>query len=179
MWIHGGGNTAGSMSNPTYNGCNLATDSVVVSVNYRLGPLGFLALESFGIGGNFGIQDQLLALSWVKTHIQAFGGDPVGRAIELGTWTNNTQSKIVLFGQSAGALDVYVIASLPQAPSLIRGAIAQSGGGAGLPSKAAVDVFATKYAASLNCDDVGCSYSFLAISKNLRLLASDRYRFHS
>ena len=77
-WIYGGGNTAGSTSNPTYNGCNLATDSVVVSVNYRLGPLGFLGLQNFGINGNMGIQDQLLGLSWVQDNIQAFGGDPVG-----------------------------------------------------------------------------------------------------
>ena len=46
-------------------------------MNYRLGPLGFLGLDSFGIGGNMGTQDQLLALQWVKTNIKAFGGDPV------------------------------------------------------------------------------------------------------
>ena len=77
FWIYGGGNTAGSVSNPTYNGCNLATDSMVVSVNYRLGPLGFLALQSGGVGGNMGIQDQLLGIQWVKDNIEAFGGDPV------------------------------------------------------------------------------------------------------
>lgn len=81
MWIYGGGNTAGSISDPTYNGCNLATDSIVVSINYRLGPLGFLALDSAGIGGNFGIQDQLLGLSWVQENIKAFGGDPVSLQI--------------------------------------------------------------------------------------------------
>ena len=81
VWIYGGGNTAGSISDPTYNGCNLATDSIVVSINYRLGPLGFLALDSAGIGGNFGIQDQLLGLSWVQKNIQAFGGDPVSVAL--------------------------------------------------------------------------------------------------
>lgn len=78
VWIYGGGNFAGSISNPTYNGCNLAaTGAVVVSINYRLGALGFLGLSSFGIGGNFGTQDQLLGLSWVQTNIRAFGGDPV------------------------------------------------------------------------------------------------------
>ena len=77
VWIYGGGNGAGSISNPTYNGCNLAADSVVVSVNYRLGPLGFLGLQEYGIQGNMGIQDQLLALQWVQDNIEAFGGDPV------------------------------------------------------------------------------------------------------
>jgi len=75
--LDGGGNFAGSISDPTYNGCNLATDSIVVSINYRLGPLGFLGLSKFGIGGNMGTQDQLLGLQWVQTNIQAFGGDPV------------------------------------------------------------------------------------------------------
>ena len=82
-WIFGGGNTAGSVSNPTYNGCNLANDSVVVAVNYRLGPLGFLAFESGGVEGNMGIQDQLLGLQWVQDNIQAFGGDPVSDTILL------------------------------------------------------------------------------------------------
>ena len=77
FWIYGGGNTAGSVSNPTYSGCNLATDSVVVSMNYRLGPLGFLALQSGGVAGNMGIQDQLLGLQWVQENIRSFGGDPV------------------------------------------------------------------------------------------------------
>lgn len=83
MWVFGGGNTAGSISDPTYNGCNLATDSIVVSINYRLGPLGFLALDSFGIGGNFGTQDQLLGLNWIQNNIRAFGGDPVSLATSL------------------------------------------------------------------------------------------------
>lgn len=83
IWIYGGGNTAGSISNPTYNGCNLATDAVVVSVNYRLGPLGFLGLQSYGIQGNMGIQDHLLGLQWVKENIQHFGGDPVSSRTTL------------------------------------------------------------------------------------------------
>lgn len=78
VWLYGGGNNAGSISNPTYDGCNLATDSIVVSVGYRLGPLGFLAYSDEGIQGNMGIQDQLLALQWVQDNIRAFGGDAVG-----------------------------------------------------------------------------------------------------
>lgn len=56
-------------------------DALLVTVNYRLGPLGFLALESAGIQGNQGIQDILLALKWVNTNIAAFGGDPVSVSI--------------------------------------------------------------------------------------------------
>lgn len=77
VWLHGGGNSAGSINNPTYDGCNLATDTIVVNVAYRLGPLGFLAYSDEGIQGNMGIQDQLLALEWVRSNIESFGGDPV------------------------------------------------------------------------------------------------------
>jgi para-nitrobenzyl esterase len=66
-----------------YNGCNLATDAVVVSINYRLGPLGFLALKSVGVSGNMAIQDVLLGLQWVQSNIAAFGGDPVGTKYPL------------------------------------------------------------------------------------------------
>lgn len=61
-----------------YNGCELAaTDVVIVSVNYRLGPFGWLSLLSANLTGNFGLQDQLLALQWVQDNIADFGGDPV------------------------------------------------------------------------------------------------------
>jgi carboxylesterase type B len=78
VWIYGGSNVAGSISDALYDGCNLAQDgTLLVSINYRLGPLGFMALESAGIGGNFGIQDILLGLRWIQSNIAAFGGDPV------------------------------------------------------------------------------------------------------
>ena len=109
-------------------------------MNYRLGNLGFLALDSAGIGGNMGTQDQLLALSWIHTNIRAFGGDP---------------NRVVLFGQSAGAVDTYVVSSLPQAPSLINAGIAQSGGGRALPGSTAANAFGAQWAAKLNCSDVG------------------------
>lgn len=80
VWIYGGGEDAGGISYYLYDGCNVAQeDALLVTVNYRLGPLGFLALESAGIRGNQGIQDLLLALEWVKTNIAGFGGDPVSR----------------------------------------------------------------------------------------------------
>jgi carboxylesterase type B len=78
VWVHGGGNLAGGISDPLYDGCDVAaTGAIVVSINYRLGVLGYLALESAGIGGNQGIQDILLGLQWVQDNIAAFGGDPV------------------------------------------------------------------------------------------------------
>ena len=78
VWVYGGSEAGGGVSVPLYNGCNLAAaGTIVVSINYRLGPLGFLALESAGINGNFGIQDILLGLQWVHSNIAAFGGDPV------------------------------------------------------------------------------------------------------
>jgi hypothetical protein len=77
VWVYGGENTAGGISGPVYDGCNLAKDSVVVSFNYRVGPLGFLALPNAGLNGNFAIQDAILALKWIQSNIHAFGGDPV------------------------------------------------------------------------------------------------------
>ncbi len=85
-----------------------------MTVNYRLGPLGWLALPGAGIGGNYGLQDQLLALQWVQENIGSFGGDP---------------KKVLLYGESAGALKTFVLSTLPQAPSLISAAAIESGGG--------------------------------------------------
>lgn len=83
VWLYGGSAMTGSISDPLYTGCYTATDSIIVSINYRLGPLGYLALETAGLSGNYGLQDQLLGLQWVKENIAAFGGDPVGYSKEL------------------------------------------------------------------------------------------------
>ena len=77
VWFYGGSDTAGGISDAMYNGCELATDAVVVSANYRLGPFGWLSLLSANLTGNFGTQDQLLALQWVQENVADFGGDPV------------------------------------------------------------------------------------------------------
>lgn len=78
VWIYGGGQQGGGIQNPMYDGCNLAAhDTLLVSISYRLGPIGYLTLDSAGIGGNFGIQDLVLGLEWVQSNIAAFGGDPV------------------------------------------------------------------------------------------------------
>jgi hypothetical protein len=78
VFIYGGGEQAGGIQDALYDGCNLAADgTLLVSINYRLGPLGYLTLNSAGIAGNYGIQDLLLGLEWVQQNIAAFGGSPV------------------------------------------------------------------------------------------------------
>ena len=78
VWIFGGSNTEGSISDSLYDGCNSPDgNSILVTLNYRVGPLGFMALSSAGIQGNQGIQDLLLGLEWVQSNIAAFGGNPV------------------------------------------------------------------------------------------------------
>jgi para-nitrobenzyl esterase len=116
VWIHGGGFTAGSGSVPWYDGTRLAArgDVVVVTLNYRLGALGFLAVDGFPGSGSAGIADQIAALEWVRDNIAGFGGDP---------------AKVTIFGESAGGMSVGALLAAPGARGLFRGAIAQSGAG--------------------------------------------------
>lgn len=121
FWIHGGGFTGGSGADSLSDGGNLASkeDLVVVSINYRLSTLGFLAIPGTDIKGNFGIADQITALDWVVANIASFGGDP---------------RKITIAGESAGAGSVRTLLGSPQAIGKYQGAIAMSnlGGGATL-----------------------------------------------
>jgi para-nitrobenzyl esterase len=113
VWIHGGAFTNGSGAVPTYDGVRFARDGVVcVTMNYRLGAYGFLYL---GEGTpNLGLLDQIGALHWVRENIAAFGGDP---------------DNVTIFGQSAGAMSVTTLLTMPRADGLFRRAIAQSGAG--------------------------------------------------
>ncbi|MFI1284215.1 carboxylesterase/lipase family protein [Streptomyces sp. NPDC020858] len=114
VWIHGGGFISGSGSLPNYSGETFARngDLVVVTVNYRLGPLGYLYFGEDGAGGNFWLTDQLAALRWVRDNIAAFGGDP---------------DQITLAGQSGGALSVAALAGArPAGRPLFKRAILQS-----------------------------------------------------
>jgi para-nitrobenzyl esterase len=121
VWIHGGAFVAGSGHVPWYNGSNLARlhDVVVVTLNYRLGALGFLHLghldPAFAGSGSNGIGDQIQALRWVRDNIAAFGGDP---------------TNVTIFGESAGGMSVSTLLGTPAAAGLFRGAIAQSGAAA-------------------------------------------------
>lgn len=112
VWMHGGAFVAGSPAAPTYDGAAFARDGVVlVSVTYRLGCEGFLALD----GGvtNAGVLDQLAALQWVAREVGAFGGDA---------------SRVTAFGQSAGAMTLGALLASPASRGLVHGAILQSGG---------------------------------------------------
>jgi para-nitrobenzyl esterase len=120
VWLHGGGFTTGSGSMPIYDGTYFASlGMVVVSINYRLNVLGFLAhpeltAESLShSSGNYGIMDQIFALKWVKDNISRFGGDP---------------GNVTIFGESAGGASVAALLSSPLAAGLFHRAIAQSSG---------------------------------------------------
>ena len=118
VWIHGGAFETGSGHVPWYNGTELAKrDVVVVTINYRLGALGFLHLGGLGIdgfedAGNVGILDQVSALRWVRENISAFGGDP---------------GNVTIFGESAGGMSVGTLLGTPAAQGLFHKAILQSG----------------------------------------------------
>jgi para-nitrobenzyl esterase len=119
VWIHGGGFVIGSGSQSLYDGEALArrADAVVVTINYRLGPLGFLYLRELcpdldGAVGNAGLRDQAAALAWVRDHAAAFGGDP---------------GNVTIFGESAGGMSVGTLLGAPSARGLFARAVAQSG----------------------------------------------------
>jgi para-nitrobenzyl esterase len=120
FWIHGGAFNFGSSSQPDYYGKNLAEKGVVVvTINYRLGPLGFLVHPRLseesadGVSGNYGLLDQIAALKWVQRNIAAFGGDP---------------GCVTIFGQSAGSRSVSLQMISPLSAGLFHRAISQSGG---------------------------------------------------
>ncbi|KAF9548378.1 alpha/beta-hydrolase [Agrocybe pediades] len=122
FWIHGGAFTGGESSDPVFDGGNLASrsDVVVVTIQYRLGAIGFLALEDGVTNGNFGLADQVTALQWVHEHIADFGGDP---------------DRVTIFGESAGGSSVRALLATKPAFGLFQGAIAQSNlGGFGFAS---------------------------------------------
>lgn len=120
VWIYGGGLVSGSSNCDIYDGEEMARQGVVfVSINYRVGVLGFMAhpelsaSSGYGASGNYGILDQIAALQWVQRNIAAFGGDP---------------NKVTIAGQSAGAFSVNTLMASPLAKGLFHQAILQSGG---------------------------------------------------
>ena len=122
VWIHGGGNFGGTGAQSLYDGTHLTRRGViVVTLNYRLGVFGFFADPELTqespdhASGNQGIEDQIVALRWVKANIAAFGGDP---------------DRVTVMGESAGAEAVAVLVASPQAKGLFQRAIAESGNGA-------------------------------------------------
>jgi carboxylesterase type B len=113
FYIHGGAFATGAGSISVYDGGNLASrgDVVVVTINYRLGPLGFLTLADNSTNGNYGLADQTVALNWVHKLISSFGGDP---------------QRITIFGQSAGASSVKYMLGSPKAVGKFAAAMAFS-----------------------------------------------------
>ncbi len=149
VWIHGGGFTLGEglQGDGGTAGDRIArnTDTVVVSMNYRLGQFGFLAHEALtaesedGASGNYGLLDQTFALAWVKNNIAAFGGDP---------------DNVTIFGESAGAFSVCGQLTSPLAAGLFHKAIIQSGSCARpLATREVAEAQGDLFAAALGCDE--------------------------
>ncbi|NXL95935.1 CEL lipase, partial [Alectura lathami] len=122
VWIYGGaflfGGSQGAnfLDNYLYDGEEIAVrgNVIVVTFNYRLGPLGFLSTGDSNMPGNYGLKDQHMAIAWVKRNIKAFGGDP---------------DNITIFGESAGATSVSLQTLSPKNAGLFKRAISQSGVG--------------------------------------------------
>ena len=124
VWLHGGGFTSGSGSSVLYDGANLCRrgDVVVVTINHRLGVLGYLHLgdlapDRFAGSGNAGMLDIVAALAWVRDNIGRFGGDP---------------GCVTVFGESGGGQKVSTLMAMPRALGLFHRAIVQSGPGLGM-----------------------------------------------
>lgn len=130
VWIHGGGLFSGSGSSPAYDGAPLSSrgDVVIVTINYRLGALGYLPDPELTSGdeaeGNFGFHDMLAALQWVQHEITSFGGDP---------------ANVTIFGESAGGIAVGILLASPLAEGLFQHAIIQSGAADRLHTRESVE----------------------------------------
>jgi para-nitrobenzyl esterase len=144
VWIHGGAFQFGSADN--YDPTKLVTagDVIVVTINYRVGALGFLAHPALsaespaGISGNYGILDQQLALQWVQDNIAGFGGDP---------------KRVTIFGESAGGISVHAQLASPLATGLFRRAIVQSGAVFQQPTLAEAEALGSDSADAFGCPD--------------------------
>src|SRR5438552_3290616 len=121
VWIHGGAFVFGSGAFPNFSGSSFTDKGVIlVSINYRLGRLGFFAFPALSkehqeeLKGNYAYLDQIAALKWIKENIAAFGGNP---------------SNVTIFGESAGGVSVHSLLTIPEAKGLFQKAISESGGG--------------------------------------------------
>ena len=121
VWIHGGGFTGGSGSDPGVSGNEFAKDGIIlITINYRLGRLGHFAFPALSeehpdeAKGSYAFMDQIAALEWVHENVSAFGGDP---------------ENVTIFGFSAGGVSVHSLMTIPNAKGLFQKAISESGGG--------------------------------------------------
>lgn len=154
VWIYGGAFVGGATNWPLYDGTHFARKGVVlVSVAYRVGAFGFLAdaelsRESGHGSGNYGLEDQIAALKWVRANIARFGGDP---------------HRVTVFGESAGGISVSMLAASPQAKGLYQRAISESGGslapprsgrGQGVPTLKLAEQTGRSFLAALGANDI-------------------------
>jgi para-nitrobenzyl esterase len=162
VWIHGGGFFAGFGGEERHNGARLAQKgAVVVTLNYRLGPLGFLAHPALAAesphhaSGNYGLLDQIAALQWVRRNIARFGGDP---------------TRVTIFGESAGGMSVGSLIASPLAKGLFARAILESGTGVGIGTspRQALEAVGTQLAESLGIHGAGAD-----AAKRLRAVSAD------
>ena len=151
VWIHGGGFTSGAGTASEFEGAKLvpAGNIVQVNINYRLGPLGFLAHSGLTsedaahpTSGNFGFEDQQLGLAWVKANVNAFGGDP---------------ANVTIFGESAGGMSVCLHLVAPASQALYQRAIIESGPCEGFETTLAqAEKQGDDFAKALGCSDLAC-----------------------
>ena len=154
VWIYGGAFVGGATNWPLYDGTHFAQKGVVlVSVAYRVGAFGFLAdaelsRESGHGSGDYGLEDQIAALEWVRDNIARFGGDP---------------HRVTVFGESAGGISVSMLAASPRAKGLYQRAISESGGsltpprsgrGQGVPTLKLAEETGRSFLAALGANDI-------------------------
>ena len=143
IWFHGGAFQQGSGNRPEYDGQRLAQEEmvVVVTVNYRLGSLGFMVSSELGLLGNYGLMDQRAAMYWVQKHIATFGGNP---------------NSITLFGESAGAVMIGLHLQMHN-PNLFHKAILQSNPmGYQFRSVVVADFLGDALRRAVDCRDLPC-----------------------
>ena len=143
VWLHGGAFQQGGARRPEYDGRRLAErDIVVITLNYRLGALGFMVSSSDGLFGNFGLMDQRAALDWVSRNVQSFGGDP---------------NRITLFGESAGAVMTGLHLMMEGVGTLFHRVIMQSNPlGYTFRSVVIADFIGDALKRSVDCRDLAC-----------------------
>jgi len=171
VWIHGGSLKHESGAVGAYGGANLARKGVVaVTINYRLGPFGYLAHPELtaesehGSSGNYGVLDQIAALEWVQRNIAVFGGDP---------------DRVTIFGESAGSWSVNFLVASPLAKGLFHRAIGQSGAGFGpmvhlgedRPGRPAAEQTGVAFAEALGSEDEPATLAVMRATPATDILA--------
>lgn len=156
LWIFGGANRSNSANNPDFDGAALAAEGVVVvTMNHRVGVMGFLAHPALsaesahGSSGNYALLDQLMALRWIRDNIREFGGDP---------------QVVTLFGQSSGSYDLQLLMTSPLAQGLFQRAIGQAGqflSFGGTMDKARAEAMGVAIAADLGAPDGADAIDYL------------------